>query len=90
MNKIISIPQTGEVIKISFFDTAGEEKYHAVTACHYRKAVGAFLVYDVTSRVSFENIAKWLKDVIQLADPDCVIILLGNKSDIDASATEKY
>ena len=37
-------------IKLSFFDTAGEEKYHAVTACHYRNAKGTIIVYDVTSR----------------------------------------
>lgn len=50
-------------IKISFFDTSGEEKYHAVTACHYRKATGALIVYDVTNRQSFENIPRWLNDV---------------------------
>lgn len=62
MIKLITLP-SGENIRISFFDTAGEEKYHAVTACHYRKAMGALLVYDVTRRESFENLNKWLKDV---------------------------
>ena len=77
------MPVSGETIRISFFDTAGEEKYHAVTACHYRKALGAIIVYDVTTRSSFDNVEKWLKDVRQLADPDCVVLLLGNKADID-------
>ena len=45
--------QSGDQVKLSFFDTAGEEKYHAVTACHYRKAKGAIIVYDVTNRQSF-------------------------------------
>ena len=62
MIKLINLPN-GESIRISFFDTAGEEKYHAVTACHYRKAMGALIVYDVTRRESFDNLQKWLKDV---------------------------
>ena len=38
------------MLRINFFDTSGEEKYHAVTACHYRKAAGAIIVYDITNR----------------------------------------
>ena len=70
-------------IKLSFFDTAGEEKYHAVTACHYRNAKGTIIVYDVTCRQSFDNVKVWLNDTQQLASKDCVILLLGNKNDID-------
>ena len=70
-------------IKLSFFDTAGEEKYHAVTACHYRNAKGTIIVYDVCNRSSFENVKVWLNDTKQLATKDCVILLLGNKNDVD-------
>lgn len=77
-------PKRNETIKLNIFDTAGEEKYHAVTACHYRKAKGAVIVYDVTNRKSFENVEKWLKDVTQLADHDCSILIIGNKNDIDS------
>ena len=63
MIKAVSVPTRNDMIRLSFFDTAGEEKYHAITACHYRKAMGALLVYDVCNRESFEHLAKWLKDV---------------------------
>lgn len=63
MNKSVTIHETGNILRLSFFDTAGEEKYHAVTACHYRKAMGAIIVYDVTNRASFESVERWLKDV---------------------------
>lgn len=78
------LPDREETIRLSFFDTAGEEKYHAITACHYRKAMGALLVYDVGNRQSFRNIEKWLKDVLTLAEPDCSIVLLANKIDVDS------
>lgn len=60
-----------------------------MTACHYRKAKGAVIVYDVTSRKSFENVEKWLKDVMQLADHDCSIVVIGNKNDVDSQMPRK-
>ena len=84
LSKVVRDPSSGMPIKMMIFDTAGEEKYHAVTANHYRKAKGCFIVYDVTNRQSFENVDKWLTNVRQLGDPECVIIVLGNKCDIDS------
>ena len=43
-------------------------------------------MYDVTSRSSFENVKVWLNDTKQLATKDCVILLLGNKNDVDISS----
>ncbi len=70
-------------VKFSFYDTAGEERYKAVTACHYRNAKGAIIVYDVTNRESFVNLQKWLADAKELASEDCQIMVLGNKTDVD-------
>ncbi len=87
--KNIRAVRTGDLVKLNIFDTAGEEKFHAVTACHYRKAKGAVIVYDVTNRESFENLDRWLNDVKELADSDCVIMVLGNKCDIDQQVAER-
>jgi len=77
------LPQATLNVKLSFFDTAGEERYHAVTACHYRNSRGTIIVYDVTNRSSFENVERWLEDTRQLASQDCQIMILGNKTDVD-------
>ena len=42
--------QDGAVVKAQIWDTAGQEKYRAITVAHYRKALGALVVYDVTKR----------------------------------------
>ena len=47
-------------MRVSFYDTAGQEKYDAITTAHYRKAMGALIVYSVTDRVSFESVDKWI------------------------------
>ena len=78
--KIIKIKEGGYV-KAQIWDTAGQEKYKSITSHHYRKAVGALLVYDVTRRITFENCIKWYKELKVFTDQDCVICIVGNKTD---------
>ena len=40
------------------------------------------LVYDITKRKTFENCSRWLNEIRQHADPNCIIMLVGNKSDL--------
>ena len=74
--------KNGGKIKAQIWDTAGQEKYRAITAAHYRKAVGALLVYDITNSKTFENIEKWLDELRESCDEEIVVMLLGNKLDI--------
>lgn len=57
-------------------------RYRAITSAYYRGAVGALLVYDVTRRATFENIERWLKELRDHTDPNIVVMLIGNKSDL--------
>jgi len=77
-----SITTNGKVIKAQIWDTAGQERYRAITSAYYRGAVGALLVYDISKRVSFENLERWLQELRDHADPNIVIMLVGNKSDL--------
>lgn len=61
---------------------AGSEKYRAITTGHYRNAVGAVLVYDITKEESFYNLNYWLDNLREYADPHIVIALIANKCDI--------
>lgn len=90
--RIITAPD-GAKIKAQIWDTAGQERYRAITSSHYRRAAGALLVYDVTSRKSFENAQNlWLKELESSADEDSgllqCIMLVGNKIDLDAEVSE--
>ncbi|KAD5802782.1 hypothetical protein E3N88_14142 [Mikania micrantha] len=71
-------------VKAQIWDTAGQERYRAVTSAYYRGAVGAMLVYDITKRQSFDHIARWLEELRAHADDKIVIMLIGNKSDLDS------
>ena len=65
------------------WDTAGQERFRSVTRSYYRGAAGALLVYDITSRETFNSLANWLTDARTLASPSIVILLVGNKKDLE-------
>ncbi|XP_073281191.1 ras-related protein Rab11D-like [Primulina huaijiensis] len=70
-------------VKAQIWDTAGQERYRAVTSAYYRGAMGAMLVYDITKRQTFDHIPRWLEELRAHADKNIVIILIGNKSDLE-------
>ncbi|CAM8896723.1 unnamed protein product [Rhodiola kirilowii] len=77
-----SLKLDGKIIKAQIWDTAGQERYRAITSAYYRGAVGALLVYDVTRRATFENVERWLSELRNHTDPNIVVMLVGNKSDL--------
>ncbi|CAN7054344.1 unnamed protein product [Brassica rapa subsp. trilocularis] len=74
-----------KIIKAQIWDTAGQERFRAITSSYYRGALGALLIYDITRRTTFENIKKWLFELREFANPDTVVVLVGNKSDLRQS-----
>lgn len=63
-------------------DTAGQERYRAITSAYYRGAVGALLVYDISKHGTFEGVSRWLTELREHSDANIVIMLVGNKSDL--------
>lgn len=60
-------------------------RFRAITSSYYRGALGALLVYDITRRSSYENVRKWLLELREFGGDDVVIILVGNKCDLNES-----
>ena len=85
-SKIIKINDISCTLKI--WDTAGQERFKSLPKNLYRNADGILLVYDVTSRKSFENISKWIKTITENINVDKaskkypIIYVLGNKIDL--------
>lgn len=70
------------VIKAQIWDTAGSERYRCITTGHYRHAVGALLVFDITERDSFNNLDYWLQQLRDNGSEQCNICLMANKCDL--------
>ena len=70
------------IFNLNVWDTAGEEKYHAMAPIFYRGAQGAVVIFDVTNRETFNRATKWFKELNEFAEGNPKIILVGNKIDL--------
>ncbi|ROL41451.1 Ras-related protein Rab-25 [Anabarilius grahami] len=77
-----TVQLNGLTIKAQIWDTAGLERYRAITSAYYRGAVGALLVYDISKHLTYESAERWLKELYDHADAHIVVMLVGNKSDL--------
>lgn len=67
-------------------------RYCAITSAYYRVAVGALLVFDTKTHVTFQNLERWLKELCDHTDSSIMIMLVGNKADLRhlrAASTEE-
>ena len=69
--------------KLQIWDTAGQERYKSITSSYYKGSHGCFIVYDITSETSFENVEKWYEQAQKDASKEVSIILVGNKCDLE-------
>uniref|UniRef100_A0A3B3BA55 Ras-related protein Rab-24 n=1 Tax=Oryzias melastigma TaxID=30732 RepID=A0A3B3BA55_ORYME len=74
--------QVGEkVITLGLWDTAGAERYEAMSRIYYRGARAAIICYDLTDSSSFQRAHFWVKE-LQNCEELCKIYLCGTKSDL--------
>eukprot|EP00250_Pteridium_aquilinum_P008792 c18211_g1_i1 orf=68-763(+) len=74
---------SGRRVQAQIWDTAGQERFRAVTSAYYRGALGALVVYDITRKHTFHNVSRWLEELKTHSDTTVVIMLVGNKSDLE-------
>ncbi|XP_041365491.1 EF-hand calcium-binding domain-containing protein 4B-like isoform X2 [Gigantopelta aegis] len=79
----------GHVIALQLWDTAGQERFRSITKQYFRKADGVLIMYDVTSESSFISIRSWMSSVRDGVDDDTVIVLVGNKTEVEENRTVK-
>ena len=69
------------IVKIQLWDTAGQDKFRAITRNYYKGASGIILIFDVTNVKSYENIKKWINEIKEEISEKVAIVLIGNKID---------
>lgn len=81
MNKKINI--NGRRVNLSIWDTAGQEKFHALGPIYYRMSNGAVLVYDITDQDSFQKVKNWVKELKKMLGSEICLTIAGNKIDLE-------
>ena len=82
-SKKVNYDKLKKTITLDIWDTAGQEKYKALTKFFYKDAAIAILVYDITQKDSFESIKSyWYEQVKENGEKTVVLGIVGNKSDL--------
>ena len=81
--KQVYYEKTDQKINYEIWDTAGQEKYRSLGKHFYKDSFIVILVYNITSRESFENLKNvWLEDVMNYGEKYKVLAVVGNKCDL--------
>ncbi|MCQ2819804.1 MAG: GTP-binding protein [archaeon] len=70
------------IATLRLWDTAGDEKFRAMTRQYFKGSDGIFLVFDLTQESSFDSLESWLEDVKESAPKNVTVFLVANKSDL--------
>eukprot|EP00920_Eleutheroschizon_duboscqi_P020621 GHVT01048765.1.p1 GENE.GHVT01048765.1~~GHVT01048765.1.p1 ORF type:complete len:129 (-),score=30.53 GHVT01048765.1:603-989(-) len=81
--KIKYVSVGSKCVKLAVWDTAGQERFRTLTSSYYRGAHAVIVVYDSTSRPSFESLPRWLGELRRYCtNEDAVKMLVANKVDM--------
>lgn len=70
-------------VKISVWDTAGQERFRNITKQYLSGADVVFLMFDISSEVTFTNLDYWIEELKKKKDiENIVLVLIGNKCDL--------
>ncbi|VBB32217.1 unnamed protein product [Acanthocheilonema viteae] len=61
----------GQTVELNIWDTAGQEKFHALGPIYYRDSHGALLV------------KMWVKELKRILGDDVYLMIIGNKVDLE-------
>ncbi|KAK8143453.1 Ras- protein Rab-6A [Beauveria asiatica] len=70
-------------VRLQLWDTAGQERFRSLIPSYIRDSSVAVVVYDVSNAKSFQNTKKWIDDVRAERGNDVIIVLVGNKTDLN-------
>ena len=70
-------------MRLDIWDTAGQEQYRSLGKHFYKDSYIVILVYDITSRQSFEDLKNmWYEDLNKYGEKYTVMAIVGNKCDL--------
>ena len=72
-----------KIYRIQIWDTAGQENFRSITRAYYKNSVCALIVYDISSKESFNNVSTWIDDCRSQSPKTITLILVGNKCDLE-------
>ena len=72
-----------KTINLQIWDTAGQERYKVLAKNYFNQSDGFIIVYDITDRKSFDDVANWIEQIKEYAGEYTKNIIVGNKLDLE-------
>ena len=85
-----NIEISSKLFRIQIWDTAGQENFRSITRAYYKNSVCALVVYDISSRDSFNNVMSWIEDCKNQSPKTIFMVLVGNKCDLEDKRQVSY
>ena len=76
---------SSKIVKVNLTDTAGQERYRALTRAYYKNSDAAIILYDITEQQTYDNIGMWINNINESINTDkdkYTMFLLGTKIDL--------
>jgi small GTP-binding protein len=80
--KGIRLEEYNTFIRLQIWDLGGQEHFAAVRPSFYSGARGIIYTFDLTRKITFNNLLNWNDEVSRGLFEEVPSILLGNKSDL--------
>ncbi|OAF70305.1 AtRABH1a [Intoshia linei] len=77
-------------IRLQLWDTAGQERFRSLIPSYIRGSGAAVIVYDITDSSTFNRTASWITEVRSERGNSAIIVLVGNKIDLEAKREVSY
>ena len=74
--------EDGSLVKLQIWDSAGMERFRALTAAYFRGADVICLLYDITNRESFAKLTNWVHTIRTTTTEEFLFVVIGNKQDL--------
>lgn len=74
-----------KTVRLQLWDTAGQERFRSLIPSYIRDSSVAVVVFAIDNRDSFDAVNKWIDEVRKERDNEVMIVLVGNKCDLDCN-----
>ena len=78
-----NIQINNKIFRIQIWDTAGQENFRSITRAYYKNSVCALVVYDISSKDTFDHVTNWIEDCKNQSPKTIFMTLVGNKCDLN-------
>ena len=84
VNRTIKIENEDVTQQVKIWDSSGQERFKKIVISSAKNTNGIFLVYDVTSQETFDDLQGWIKSIEEAKDLKTFpFIIMANKIDLE-------